>query len=459
MTGPRRAPGAVLAAAPGLLTAVPGWVGPRAIAASWRQNRDVVGNASSLIATTGVASLLGFAYWAFAAHLFSQQAVGYGSAAVSAITVLGTVGMLGLGTVLIGELPQRNPGGGLVAAALLASGLGSLVLGLGFAITAPHLSSRFAHMTGAIGQAAVFVAGVALTGATLVFDQATIGLLRGGLQLTRNVAFAAVKLLLLPAAAVVLHEQFGLGITLSWVVGIAVSLVPAALQARLAGLPLLPRPDWGVLRGLAGWAALHNWLNLAVWIPRLLIPVLVTVVVSPTANAAFYAAWTISGFLYIVPTHLSTVLFAVAVGDARAITRKIRVTLRLSAVVGLPGMVVLGAGAHLILSLFGPSYAATATVPLLLLVIGYLPTVPKVHYIAVCRAAGQIRRAAIVLTAAAVTELAAATVGGATAGLTGLSLALLGAFLVEGLITTPRVVRTAAGFGRHEMAGGRGMPG
>ena len=74
---------------------------------------------------------------------------------------------------------------------------------------------------------------------------------------------------------------------------------------------------------------------------------LVTVVVSPSANAAFYAAWTLSGFLKIVPTHLSTVLFAVAAADPQIIARKLRFTLRLSLLIGLPGMVVLGFGARL----------------------------------------------------------------------------------------------------------------
>jgi O-antigen/teichoic acid export membrane protein len=173
------------------------------------------------------------------------------------------------------------------------------------------------------------------------------------------------------------------------------------------------------------------------------------VIVSPSANAAFYAAWTLSGFLYIVPTHLSTVLFAVASAEPQAIARKLRFTLRLSALIGLPGMALLGLSAHLALSLFGASYARAATVPLLLMVVGYLPTVPKVHYIAVCRAANRIPRAAIVLTAAAAMEVSAAAAGGASGGLKGLSLALLAVLVVEGLVTAPPVLRAAVGHGRH----------
>ena len=364
------------------------------VTAVWGRHHELLSNAGSLVATTGVASALGFFYWAVAARLFSQQAVGYGSAAISAITLLGTIGMFGLGTVLIGELPRRRPRAGLVSAALLASGLGSLALGLGFAVVAPHISSRFEHISGTLGQAALFALGVMVTGASLVFDQATIGLMRGGLQLSRNVAFAAAKFLVLPATAIVLHTQFGAGITVSWVVGTVVSLMPVAIRLRLTGTPVLPRPDWGVLRGLGRIAVAHSVLNIAITAPWSLIPVLVTVIVSPSANAAFYVAWMLVSFLYMVPASLSTVLFAVVAADPKVIARKLRFTLGLSLLIGLPAMAVLIAGGHLALSMFGAGYPRVAMLPLCLLAISYLPAIPKIHYIAVCRAAGRIPRAA-----------------------------------------------------------------
>jgi O-antigen/teichoic acid export membrane protein len=279
-----------------------------------------------------------------------------------------------------------------------------------------------------------------------VFDQATIGLMRGGLQLSRNLVFAVAKLLALPAAAFALHDTLGAGITLSWAAGTAVSLLPVAIWLRSSGGP---RPDWRVLRGLGRTTLAHNWLNLAITLPQPLIPVLVTVVVSPSANAAFYAAWMLVAFLYIVPAHLATVLFAVAAAEPGAVAGKLRFSLRMSLFIGLPAMAALALAGHAALSLFGAGYARAATLPLLLLILGYLPSIPKTHFIAVCRAAGRIPRAAAVLTVAAAAEVAAVAVGGAAGGLTGLSLALLGVYVLEGLVTAPAVFRAAAETGRH----------
>jgi hypothetical protein len=94
-------------------------------------------------------------------------------------------------------------------------------------------------------------------------------------------------------------------------------------------------------------------------------------------------------------------------------------------------------------------------VPLELLVISYIPGIPKFHYIAVCRATGHIPRAAAILTAAAAMEVTAVVVGGATDGLKGLSLALLAVYIIEGLVTAPPVLRAALGHGRHRHADSR----
>ncbi len=49
--------------------------------------------------------------------------------------LFGTIGMFGLGTMLIGELPKRQRDrGGLFAASMATSAIGSAVLGLIFAV-------------------------------------------------------------------------------------------------------------------------------------------------------------------------------------------------------------------------------------------------------------------------------------------------------------------------------------
>jgi hypothetical protein len=150
-----------------------------------------------------------------------------------------------------------------------------------------------------------------------------------------------------------------------------------------------------------------------------------------------------------VPTSLSAVLFAVVAGDPTVAARKLRFALRLSLMIGLPGMIVLAAGAHLLLSLFGPGYASDGTVPLMLLALGYPTTIPIALYIAVCRASGRITRAAVVLTTFSALDLGMAAAGAVYAGLIGMQLMLIAGRVVEALLLTPTVLRATFGHGRH----------
>jgi O-antigen/teichoic acid export membrane protein len=412
------------------------------VAGVWSQHQDLLRNVGSLLATTGVTSVLGAAYWTFAARIYAQSSVGYAAAEIPVMTLLGTIGMLGLGTLMVGELPNAERRAELASAALIVCSAGSTLLGIGFAFIAPLYNQRFAALLGPPDQKLLFVVGVMLTSVTMVFDMATIGLMRGGIQLARNIAFSIIKLVALPLFALLLHDQFGVGIVLSWTAGIGLSLSFIAVRMVRSGTKLLVVPDWLKLRSLGRTAMAHNWLEIAISAPPAAFPVLTTLLVSPSANAAFYVAYTLAGVVYMVPSHLSTVLFAMAAAEPEAIAHRVRFATKLSYAIGLPVVAVLVVGGHWILGIYGPGYASVATVPMALVALGYLPSVPKALYIAICRANGRTTFVAVLLSIFTVLEIGGAVVGGIVDGLDGLALGILLTLTAQGLFVTPPILRT-----------------
>lgn len=410
-----------------------------------RRNQDLLRNASSLAATTGLTSLFGFAFWIYAARVFSSDAVGYGSAAISTMMLLGMLGLFGLDTMLLGELPRRENRGQLTMAACIAAGIGAFAVGFGWALISLAFGAHFAEFNGTIGRMLIFSIGVAVTSATWVFDNASIGLLRGGLQLSRNTAVSIAKMAVLPAAALLLHDAFGVGIMLAWVIGTVASTIPVFIMIKRSGGRILYRPDWATLWRLRKVALAHNWLNLAITVPSKLVPVLVAVVVSPSSNGAYYIATLISSFLFMVPQSLSTVLFAVAASAPDKVAEKLRFVLRMSLAIGVPAGLIMALFAHLLLSAFKPAYATLATGPLLIMIAGYLPGLTNNVYIAVSRVQGRFNQAAIFLIAFAAVQMAALVVGGKIGGLYGLSYATLAVAIVQALFTAPAVLRAAYG--------------
>ncbi len=242
-----------------------------------KKNSVLLVNSVSLVGTTGVTSALGFAYWWLAARQFSPEAVGLASAAISGMMLLGSLGVLGLGTLLIGELPrQQGKEAALISATLIVVGVVGGCLGIIFAVGAPYLSSDFQVLRANMENVMLFAIGVSLTSITLVLDQALIGLLRSELQLWRNALFAGVKLLALFIASLWLSHTMGLTIYATWIIGNAFSL------AALAGYVLMKRvsrnylPQWGLLRKLGPTALKHHALNLTLEAPVLILPILVT---------------------------------------------------------------------------------------------------------------------------------------------------------------------------------------
>lgn len=417
-----------------MIASIRGWMG---------RNSTILGNTGSLMATTAATSVLGFAYWWLAARMFVPAAVGLASAAISVMLLLGTVGMFGLGTLLISELPRRREQAQtLIVTSLLAAGTVSAVLGWLFARLAPHVSPELAILARDPASTILFAAGVVLTAVTLVLDQAAIGLLRGQLQLGRNLAFTVGKLGLLYVAAVAVDGPSGLTIYATWFLGNALSLVVVAGVVRSRGVRLNRGPDWRLLRGLRHEAWRHHLLNLALQSPGFVFPVLVTVLMSAAVNASFYAAFMLVSFAYMVPTHLATVLHAVGSSAPEAVAGRLRFTLSLSLAVGTIAAAALVLVGPFLLGLFGSVYAEEAALPLRILSVGVFPLIVKVHYVAIARVFGRLREAAALMAIGGLLEIGLAVAGALVWHLPGFCLGIVAGLILQALVVGPVVLRT-----------------
>ena len=409
-----------------------------------KKNSVILVNAGSLVGTTAVTSVLGFAYWWLAARQFSPEALGLASAAISAMMLLGSLGIVGLGTLLIGELPrQQGKEVSLISATLIVVGAVGGCLGIAFAAVAPYLSNDFQVLRASMENVALFAVGVSLTAITSVLDQALIGLLRGELQLWRNALFAGVKLAALFVAGLWLSHTTGLTIYATWVIGNALSLAALARFAPVKGARRSYLPQWGLLRMLGLAALKHHALNLTLDAPALILPVLVTVLLSATTNAWFYVSWSLASIANIVTAILTTILYAVCSAQPTELARKIRLTLSLALAATVLANCVLLPGARQVLGLFGHRYAEQAAWSLRILALESFPFIIKSHYIAVSRIQSRIAPATLLTLASGTLELGGAALGARLGGLSGLSLGWLAAVCIEAVIMFRTVYRAA----------------
>ncbi len=418
-------------------------------------NKSLLVNAGSLVSSLGVSAGLGFVYWWVSTRYFAKPEVGLASALIAAMNLLGAFGIMGMGTLLMGKLARQSQErtssysrSTLVVTALLVAACVSAGLGLVFVVFAPRFSSEFAVLHTRPDLALSFVFGVAITGVTLVLDQAVIGLLRGGLQFWRNVIFAVVKLILVIGVGL---WWFGgkdaVAIYNTWTLGNLISLLGFVVLARRSGLRLHSwRPQLRLLRELPGEALRHHILNLALQTNALALPVIVTVLLSAETNASFAVAWLLASFVSTIPFSLGMALYAVGSRNGQSdLAQKIRLSLRLSTGIAIVANIGLWLGADVIIGIFGPAYRAQAPWALRLLILAVFPIIVKDHFIAIRRVSGQVAQTAGMAAIGGLLELSGALIGGYLGGLNGLCIGRFIGFCLEALLMGREVLSVASG--------------
>jgi O-antigen/teichoic acid export membrane protein len=409
----------------------------------WSEHNVMMTNSAALAAGAAATAVLGFLFWWAAARLFTPRSVGLGSAAALLMNLVALAGEFSLGTLLTGEALRRpREALQLISAALVVALAASSFLAFVYA-SIIHLAFAAPRDQGI--PVLLFTVGCGLAGFALVLDQAFVGLLRSTLQMVRSGLFSALKLVLLIAIgfAVTAENQETLIFT-AWTGGQLLSIIILAVVLAARGNALWARPDFHLLWRLAPNVLRHHLLNLATLAPGLILPPLVTVILSAEANAAFFACWMVMNVILLVPGSLTTILFAMGSVEPERIRLRLRLSLAICLLTSVVAAVALFIGSRYLLGLFGPLYANLGGPVLPVLGLVTLPAAVKSHYVAVQRLNDRMGIATPILGAGAILEIVAAVTGGWLDGLVGFAAGWVVAIYVEAAVLAPVVARAAA---------------
>jgi O-antigen/teichoic acid export membrane protein len=174
--------------------------------------------------------------------------------------------------------------------------------------------------------------------------------------------------------------------------------------------------------------------------------VLVAELLSPAANATWYAVWMMAWVVYIVPIQVGMTIFAEVAHDPSSFRESVRRGVVCALAVGTLGALVLGAGASLALSILGPHYAAAGAGPLRILLLALIPLSFTQAYFSSCRARRALGEAIATGWLNALASVALAAAAGVGHGLTGMAIAWVAVQCATGLWSLWRLRRLS----RHE---------
>ena len=407
-----------------------------------RKRLLLVRSAAALVSTSTVTAGLGFVYWVAAARLFPPSDLGESATAIAAMSLIAPFTILGLGTLLISQLPATlGDRATLIAtAAMLSAVIGSLMA----LLCAVLLPGEFLGLPG-IGHevpiTALFVAGAAAQGVGLLLDQALLSFVGSGMQLLRNTVAVVSKLAFLALIALAFGAPGSLAIFASWFAAnvLSIGVLGAILLRRYRVAPRRLAPSRSALAGLHIDAARHHTLNMALYIPFFAMPIVANVILGPAQAGYLYATWSLAGFVFHLPISLAMALFASGARDTRTFLMEFRFTLRAALLVCAAAnllMVVLGG---FILGIFGPEYAANGRTALIFMCVGGLALVIKDHHVALARVSGRVGREAALISVLGAAELIGAAIGAVRGGLTGLGLGWLAGVAAGAVVCGPWV--------------------
>jgi O-antigen/teichoic acid export membrane protein len=156
--------------------------------------------------------------------------------------------------------------------------------------------------------------------------------------------------------------------------------------------------------------------------PGLVLPVIVTELLSPTMNAFWYAVWMMAWVVFVIPVQVGMTLFSEATHRPEAIDKLVRHGLRVGLGLGLGAAVGMAALASVALSLMGARYANGGADALRVLVWGVVPAAVLQVYYARARAMRRLWEAVATATVGGIACVAAAAGAGASWGLTAMAL-------------------------------------
>jgi O-antigen/teichoic acid export membrane protein len=213
---------------------------------------------------------------------------------------------------------------------------------------------------------------------------------------------------------------------------------------------LPPRPAEGersaapvTLRAMRGFVA-ADWLgSMCLTIVNFGLPLLVFAALGADSAATFGVAWQLAYALYLVPTGMGQSLVAHSAADPTDVDAAYRTMLTKSLTLVVPAVLVLSAGAWLVLMVFGEHYADTGSLLLALSAFSAVPACVNLAEVAAARVRHHRRGQYGVTLASTLITIPAVLVLMPLWGLPGVGVALVGGQGVVAAVVLLRRLRRA----------------
>lgn len=344
-------------------------------------------NAYLMMIGTIANSVLGFLFWMTATRYYAVEVVGLTSAIISSIGLLAIFSDLGLSIGLIRFLPNAGKNGNNMLNTFLtliafASAIIALVFLAGLDFWSPALLLLRQDKAFLI----TFVFFTMVTTLQSLVLNAFMAKRQAKFLVISTLISNLFKLALVILFAIFLNNAFGLFIStgLAGSIALVISIFCFLPKVQNGYLPS-PMIKKEVLRDSWHYSISNYVARCLLQMTPLVLPIMVVNILSAKMNAYFVIAWAIASMLLVIPSSISTSLFAEGSNDEKSLKTNSKKALKLMILLLLPLSFLILIMADKLLQLFGQAYSDNGVLLLCILVLSATPYGINYFYISIAR--------------------------------------------------------------------------
>ena len=338
-------------------------------------------NAFFLVINSTIMSGLGFFFWTLATRLFNSYEVGLARTLITSMTLIGSISLFGFDDALIRYLGTSKVKNLKINSIFSICALISFIISVVFVIVAIGFIPQISFISKNLLLALSFIASCVVWTQFILSDSLFVALRDTKYVFIKNSFFSFIKLML---PFLLLSLGF-LGIFYSWTAAALVSIM-ILLLILPKNFNYKPKVDinLNVLKEMFRFSVSNYIMKVFISAPSLILPLIITRMLSPEKTAYFYIAWMIADFIAVVPNSLALSLFAEGSSNQSSKVA-IKRTLKISYIILMIVIITIFLLGGLVLSLFGQEYFQNSLNLMLILSLAAIPLTLNTTYITVSR--------------------------------------------------------------------------
>jgi len=344
-------------------------------------------NASNLMVGSAVTSLVGFIFVIVATRLYTAEAVGLSTTAISSIGLISLISELGLGITIIRFLfDSGNKSNELLNFCLTISCIASILLTIifvsGLSIWSPALIAIRQNVA-FVAVYVVFAIGSSIQ--PLLFNTFLARRITKYIVMV-SLIVGLVKILLVVVFSIFWESAFGIfvGAGIATITGIVLSLYYLVPKVQRGFLPF-PRIRSANFKEIFTYSAGNYIGRILLQLPPMIIPLIILNILGPELSAIFYVVWAIASLILVVPSAIFNSLFAEASSNPDSMRSNIINSLKFMFAISVPIILIVELFAGKILLAFGQSYSIEGSSLLRIFALSSIPWGINYLYISIAR--------------------------------------------------------------------------